>query len=255
MTAAGRMPLVAGNWKMHTSLAEGLSLVDKLIPLLVQHTTVERVLCPPYLHLARASERLVGTGILLAAQNLYWEDSGAFTGEISGAMLNGLCAYVIVGHSERRAHFGDTDETVRRRLMAALRHRLCPILCVGETLDEREAGVAAEVVSRQLGRALEGLGGEAAGRVVIAYEPVWAIGTGRAATPEAADEIVSKVIRPQLARQYSADLGAKVRILYGGSVTAGNARSFFSLPDVDGGLVGGASLKAEEFASIVAAAA
>ena len=239
---------------MHTSVAEALSLVDKLIPLLVQHTAVERVICPPYLHLARLAERLEGTGILLGAQNLYWEDAGAFTGEISGAMLRGLCAYVIVGHSERRAHFGETDETVRRRLMAALRHGLRPILCVGETLDEREAGVAAEVVTRQLGRALDGLGAEAASRVVIAYEPVWAIGTGRAATPEAAAEVVGGVIRPLVSTRYSSDLAARVRILYGGSVTADNARSFFSLPDVDGGLVGGASLKAAEFASIVAAA-
>lgn len=239
---------------MHTSPAEAVRLIDSLIPLLSRFSSVERVVCPPFVCLPEVARRVQGKDIFLGAQNLFWEDSGAWTGEVSGPMIRDLCRYVIVGHSERRAHFGETDETVRKRLRAALRNGLRPILCVGETLDEREAGVAAEVVTRQVSRALEGIEAEALPHLVIAYEPVWAIGTGRSADPSEASQMIGSVIRRVLAAMDLAQ-SERIRILYGGSMNAANAASFFSEPEVDGGLVGGASLRPEEFSAIVAAAA
>jgi len=247
--------MVVGNWKMNTSPAEAGRLIDSLLPMLSRFPSVERVVCPPFVALPEVARRLERTDILVGAQNVFFEDSGAWTGEVSGPMLHGLCRYVLVGHSERRAHFGETDETARKRVQAAIRNELRPIVCVGETLDEREAGVAAEVVTRQVTRALEGLEAGSLDQVAFAYEPVWAIGTGRAASPAEAGEMAGGVIRKALADKFGADTCAQTRILYGGSLTASNASGFFSQADVDGGLVGGASLRPDEFAAIVAAAA
>ncbi len=249
-----RKPFVAGNWKMFKTVAEARHLVSELIPGLQAIESVERVLCPPYTALLAVRALLEGTQIGLGAQNLYWEASGAFTGEISPVMLAELCQYVIIGHSERRAYFGETDETVQRKVGAALEHGLVPIVCVGETLEENEAGRTAEVVSRQVRNGLEGLDLSDAG-VVIAYEPVWAIGTGRAATPEGANAVVASIIRPALAELFGQNIARAVRVLYGGSVKASNAAEFFQQPEIDGALVGGASLKASEFIPIVQAAA
>ena len=204
--------------------------------------------------LATLAPRLAGSGIGLGAQTMHWEESGAFTGEISPLMLKGLCSHVILGHSERRAFFGETDETVNRRLHAALKHGLTPIVCVGETLAENEAGKTAEVVTRQVKGALAGLTEEQAAGLVVAYEPVWAIGTGKAATPGGANDVIGGMIRPALAELFSGALAQAIRVQYGGSVTAANAAELFGQPDIDGALVGGASLKPSEFVAIVAAA-
>jgi triosephosphate isomerase len=249
-----RVPIVAGNWKMNKSAVEASALVHGMLPELRGLSPVEIVICPPFVALATLAPLLAGSGIGLGAQTMHWEDNGAFTGEVSPLMLKGLCSHVILGHSERRAYFGETDETVRRRLVAALKHGLKPIVCVGETLEENEAGRTAEVIVRQVRGALAGLTVDQATRLVIAYEPVWAIGTGKAATPRGANDVISGIIRPALAEQFGADVAQDVRVLYGGSVTAGNAADLFAQPDIDGALVGGASLKPAEFVAIAAAA-
>lgn len=249
-----RVPIVAGNWKMNKSAVEATALMQGMLPELRGLSPVEIVICPPFVALATLAPLLAGSGIGLGAQTMHWEDSGAFTGEVSPLMLKGLCSHVILGHSERRAYFGETDETVRRRLLAALKHGLKPIVCVGETLEENEAGRTAEVVARQVRGALAGLTVDQAARLVIAYEPVWAIGTGKAATPRGANDVISGIIRPALAEQFGAGVAQDVRVQYGGSVTAGNAADLFAQPDIDGALVGGASLKPAEFAAIAAAA-
>ncbi len=248
-----RKPFVAGNWKMFKTVAEARHLVSELIPGLQAIGGVEKVLCPPFTALLAVRALLEGTQIGLGGQNLHWEASGAYTGEISPVMLSELCQYVIIGHSERRAYFGETNETVQRKARAALEHGLMPIVCVGETLEENEAGRTAEVVSRQVRNGLEGLDLSDAG-VVIAYEPVWAIGTGRAATSEGANAVVADVIRPALAELFGPNIARAVRVLYGGSVKSSNAEEFFQQPEIDGALVGGASLKASEFIPIVQAA-
>jgi triosephosphate isomerase (TIM) len=249
---ADRLKIVAGNWKMNTTLAEGLGLVDALLPLIQPLTAVERVICPPFVSLETIRERLRGTGVLLGAQNAYFEPKGAFTGEVSPAMLEDLVDYVIVGHSERRHILGETDEVVAKKVRAVLAHGLRPILCVGETIEQRDAGDTDAVLTRQVRTALEGL--DALGGLVIAYEPVWAIGTGRSAA--AADANAGNAtIRRELAELFGPDVAAATRIQYGGSVTAENAPELLGQPEVDGALVGGASLKAESFAAIVAAAA
>ena len=256
-----RTPFVAGNWKMYQTVAEARHLVSELVPGLQAISSVEKVLCPPFTDLLATASLLEGTDIGLGAQNMYWEPSGAYTGEISPAMVAETCRYVIIGHSERRAYFGETDETVNRKVHAALSYGLVPIVCVGETLEENEAGRTAEVVSRQVRDGLAGISGlEEAGdatnsTIVIAYEPVWAIGTGRAATPDGANAVVASVIRPVLAEMFGETFSQAVRVLYGGSVKAANAKEFFSQPDIDGALVGGASLIASEFIQIVQAAA
>lgn len=249
-----RVPIVAGNWKMNKSAVEAAALLEGMLSELKAITGVERVICPPFVALAALAPRLAGSGIGLGAQTMHWEDSGAFTGEISPLMLKGLCSHVILGHSERRALFGETDETVKRRLHAALTHGLVPIVCVGETLAENEAGKTAEVVTRQVKGALAGLTEEQAAGLVVAYEPVWAIGTGKAATPGGANDVIGGMIRPALAELYSGALAQSIRVQYGGSVTAANAAELFAQPDIDGALVGGASLKPSEFVAIVAAA-
>lgn len=252
-----RKPFVAGNWKMFKTVAEARHLVSELVPALQVIAGVEKVLCPPFTSLLAVAALLEGTEIGLGAQNMHWELSGAFTGEVSPTMLAELCHYVILGHSERRTYFGETDETVNRKVQAALAHELTPIVCVGETLAEYEAGRTAEVVARQVRQGLAGLSfeGEGTAPLVIAYEPVWAIGTGRASTVEGASKVVREVIRPALAQLFGPGTAQSMRVLYGGSVNAKNAAEFFADPEIDGGLVGGASLKAAEFTQIVQAAA
>jgi triosephosphate isomerase (TIM) len=252
-------PLVAGNWKMYKTVAEARHLVSEMVPGLQAIPEVEKVICPPFTALLAVSALLEGTEIGLGTQNMYWENAGAFTGEISPLMVSEMCEYVIIGHSERRTHFDETDEKVNRKVRAALSHNLIPIVCVGETLEENEAGRTAEVVSRQVRLGLEGLslplGEDASSGLVIAYEPVWAIGTGRAATPEGANATIANVIRPVLAERLGSEAAQIVRVLYGGSVKADNALDFFQTPEIDGALVGGASLKASEFVAITQAAA
>jgi triosephosphate isomerase len=250
-----RIPLVAGNWKMNKSTAETAVLVDELITAIGSYESVERVICPPFTSLMVAHSRLFGTGIGLGAQNLHWKPSGAYTGEVSPAMVREWCEYVIIGHSERRQYFGETDETVNQKTMAALEVGLIPIVCVGETLDENEKGQTQSVLDRQLRLGLAGLSAEQSSRIVIAYEPVWAIGTGRAASGELANQVLSDMIRPVLADLFGWEIAAGTRILYGGSVTAANAAEFFTQPEIDGALVGGASLKVADFQAIVKAAA
>ena len=253
-----RQPFVAGNWKMYKTVAETRHLVSELVPGLQALNGVEKVICPPFMALLAASALLEGTDIALGAQNLHWEDAGAYTGEVSPAMVAELCKYVIIGHSERRTYFHETDDTVNMKVRAALKHGLTPILCVGETLSENEAEWTTEVVSRQLREGLAGLDlsitREGKLPIVVAYEPVWAIGTGKAATPEGANAVVADVIRPAVAERFGEAGAQEVRVLYGGSVKGENAATFFHQPDIDGALVGGASLKAVEFVKIVQAA-
>jgi triosephosphate isomerase len=250
-----RLPLVAGNWKMYKTTAEARVLMSELLPGLAEIHDVEIVLCPPFTAILPVASLVEGTAIEVGAQNMHWEGSGAYTGEVAASMLAEFCKYVILGHSERRAYFAETDENVNRKVKAALAHHLKPIMCVGETLAENEAGKTNEVVERQVGAGLEGVEAASIGSVVIAYEPVWAIGTGRAATAEGANAVIAGIIRAQLAQAYGDAAAQLVRILYGGSVKASNAGEFFCYPDIDGALVGGASLKANEFISIARAAA
>lgn len=250
-----RIPIVAGNWKMYKTVAEARHLVSELVPGLQAVAGVEKVICPPFTDLLAVRALLEGTEIQLGAQNMHWEASGAYTGEISPLMLSELVRYVIIGHSERRTYFGETDQTVNRKIQAALLHGLLPIMCVGETLEENESNRTHEVVSRQVHDGLLRLDLSDPGMLVIAYEPVWAIGTGRAATGELANSVVADIIRPALADLFGDAFAQGVRVLYGGSVKAGIAAEFFGQPDIDGALVGGASLKAEDFIGITQAAA
>lgn len=250
-----RVPIVAGNWKMYKTVAEARHLVSELVPGLQPIAGVEKVICPPFTDLMATRALLEGTNIQLGAQNMHWEPSGAYTGEISPLMLAELVRYVIIGHSERRAYFGETDQTVNRKLQSALLHGLLPILCVGETLEENESNRTREVIERQMRDGLARLDLNDPTTVVIAYEPVWAIGTGRAATGELANSVVADIIRPVLEELFGAPFAQGVRVLYGGSVKASIAAEFFSQPDIDGALVGGASLKAEDFIGITQAAA
>ena len=249
-----RKPFVAGNWKMFKTVAEARHLVSELVPGLQAVTGVEKVLCPPFTSLLAVAALLEGTDIGLGAQNMYWEVSGAFTGEVAPDMVAEFCRFVILGHSERRAYFGETDETVNRKVHAALAHGLTPILCIGETLAENEAGLTRQVVDRQLRGGLANLELTDSNSVVIAYEPVWAIGTGRAATKEGANAVVVDGIRPALADLFGNGFAQGVRVLYGGSVKGSNAGEYFQMSDIDGALVGGACLKASEFIQIVQAA-
>ena len=253
--ADGRRPIVAANWKMHKTHLEAIQDTQKLSYLLDRDDTerVEVVICPPFTAL-RSVQTLIESDRLpfaLGAQNVHWEDKGAFTGEVSPPMLAALKArYVIVGHSERREHFGETDAQVTRKVRAAFDHGITPILCVGETLDEREAGRAVDKVVGQIRADLGKVGPEEAQRTVVAYEPIWAIGTGKACNPTDAGEAI-RAIRDALESMFSTDVAETVRVQYGGSVKAGNIRDFMAHPEIDGALVGGASLDPEEFALIV----
>jgi len=250
-----RTPLVARNWKMNKTASQALRLVEELLPGMRAVSGVEILLCPPATSLMALSAVLDTTGIALGAQNLYWETEGAFTGELSPAIVAEFCQYVIVGHSERRALFHESDQDVQRKLRAALAAGLRPVLCVGETFQQNEAGSAAEVVSSQLRAALQGAAITSPEMLVIAYEPVWAIGTGKAAMPQPTDTLLRNVVRPTLAGLLGEQHAQSVRVVYGGSVNAANAADFFAMPEIDGALVGGASLKSVEFLGIIQAAA
>ena len=253
MNKTKRPAVIAGNWKMNKNRAEAATLITELLPL-VKDAGCEVVLCTPYTDLEPALPLTEGTGVKIGAENCHWAESGAFTGEISAEMLRELgVQYVIIGHSERRQYFGETDETVAKRLRAALNAGLKGILCVGETLEQREAGITEEVIAIQVKKALAGVTAEELQRVILAYEPVWAIGTGRTATEEQAGE-VNGFIRGLLARLYGEAVAEGTTIQYGGSMNAKNAAGLLAQPDIDGGLIGGASLKAPDFAAIVAAA-
>ena len=247
-----RRPVVAGNWKMNTTIDEGLALVDALRPLVDIVSTVDRIVCPPFISLHAIADRLRGSEVEIGAQNVYLEPKGAFTGEVSAQMLAGLARYVIVGHSERRIVFGEDDDIVAQKIRAVQAAGLLPILCVGETLAERHWGATESVLRRHVHTALDGLSNIEG--LVVAYEPVWAIGTGRAATAEDANE-GCRFIRVELESLFGEEVAQATRIQYGGSVNAENASEFFDQPDIDGALVGGASLVAESFAGIVKAAA
>jgi len=250
-----RTPVVAGNWKMNKTVEEARSLVFAMSLKLREIEGVEKVLCPPFPALVAVSAQLQGTDIGLGAQNLHWEEKGAYTGEVAPNMVAEFCQYVIIGHSERRAYFGETDETVNRKVHAALAHDLIPIVCVGETEGEYESGRTGEVVRRQISLGLANVDPAKAAGLVVAYEPVWAIGTGKASSGENANAVLADHIRPALAELFGAETAQAIRIQYGGSVTAANADEFFGQPEIDGALVGGASLKVDEFVGIVKAAA
>lgn len=248
-----RQPLVAGNWKMNGSRQNINELLDGILAGIAAVEKAEVVVCAPCIYLPQVADKLDGSTVAWGSQNVNDNDSGAYTGEISASMLKDFgCKYAIVGHSERRAIYGETDADVARRFMAAQRHGLVPVLCVGELLEEREQGITSEVVSRQLDAVIDEAGIEAIGNSVIAYEPVWAIGTGKVATPQQAQE-VHAMIRAKLAGM-NADLAAGVRILYGGSMKPENAAELIGMEDIDGGLIGGASLQAEDFLGICRAA-
>jgi len=244
---AMRMPLIAGNWKMNTTLDEATRLAREMLPGLEAISGVGKVVCPPFVSLDAVGGIIKGSSVKLGAQNLYFEEKGAYTGEVSSLMLAGICEMVIIGHSERRQHFGETGEIVNKKIKAALKAGLKTILCVGERLEENEAGRTGEVVSGQLKSSLDGIA--PAGGIIIAYEPIWAIGTGRAANGAQANQTIG-LIRENIATLYSDRVAEDMRILYGGSVTAANATGFLRQPEIDGALVGGASLKADEFVSI-----
>ena len=240
--------MIAGNWKMNTTVGEAIELVNEMRPGLDRINNVDTVICPPFISLAAVKDIIKGSSIKLGAQNLYFTEKGAYTGEISPLMLAELCQFVIIGHSERRQYFNETGEITNNKIRAALQVNLKPILCVGEKLEENEAGRTAEIVTGQLGASLAGL--DYPDSLIIAYEPIWAIGTGKAATAEQANETIG-LIRNYILELYSEKAARDVRILYGGSVNATNATEIMQQPEIDGALVGGASLKADQFLSIV----
>ncbi len=242
-----RIPMIAGNWKMNTTVSEATELINEIGPGLDEVEGIEKVICPPFVSLYAAGDLVEESSIKLGAQNVFYEEKGAYTGEISAPMLAELVEYVIVGHSERRQYFHETNEIVNKKVKAAQKAGLKPILCVGETLKEREAGQTEAVVTGQVKESLAGV--PSLKGLVIAYEPVWAIGTGKAATGKQANETIG-LIRRTISRLYGADAAEETRILYGGSVTATNSAEFMKEPEIDGALVGGASLKAVDFLSI-----
>ncbi len=246
-----RRKIIAGNWKMNMAGEEARKLAQEIRDRLQGVRDADMLVCPPFPSLQDVGTILKGSSLGLGAQNMHWEPQGAFTGEVSARMLLTVgCQYVILGHSERRLYFSETDEQIRKKVAAALAAGLTPIVCVGETLEERESGQTGDVVGKQLKGAVEGLSREAMLRLIIAYEPVWAIGTGRSATPEMAND-VHAFLRALVASLHRADVAEKIRIQYGGSVTEANADGLFSQPDIDGALVGGASLKPDIFSAIV----
>jgi triosephosphate isomerase len=242
-----RKPIIAGNWKMYKSEAEAIDFATKLKPLVSDVHDKVILICPPFPCLSKVWDVINNSNIELGAQNLHWEEEGAFTGEVSTGMLKSVgCTYVIIGHSERRQYFGETDETVNKKLKAALKHNLLSIVCVGETLEQREKGETFSVIENQINKGLQSLDISHWSLVIIAYEPVWAIGTGKTATPEQAQE-VHAYIRSLLPKE----VAGKIRILYGGSVKPENVKELMAQPDIDGGLVGGASLKVESFVKLI----
>ena len=245
-----RKKVIAGNWKMNMLPNEAMAFIEQLTPI-VKNTKQEVILCVPYTDLFYSLLTAQGTNIKIGAQNMHWEEKGAYTGEISGKMLKSIqVEYVIIGHSERRQYFAETDETVNKKIKAALQNELKPIVCVGETLEQREAGKAQEIIINQTKLALEGLSKEQMQNVMIAYEPIWAIGTGKTATSNDANESI-KAIRKQISELYGEEVAQNTILLYGGSVKPENSKELFSTSDIDGGLVGGASLKVEDFEKII----
>jgi triosephosphate isomerase len=246
-----RTKVMAANWKMYKTPDQTREFFRDFLPLVAGHARDEIVVCPPYIDLADAMEAVKGSGVAIGAQNVHWKEEGAFTGEISAAMLLALgVKHVIVGHSERRQYFGETDDTVNIRLKAALEAGLMPICCVGEVLEEREAGLTDDVLRRQCVRAFHAISAKKAAKMVVAYEPVWAIGTGKTATPEIAAE-AHAVIRREATEIFGEEFSGRLRILYGGSVKPDNAATLMAQEEIDGALVGGASLDAKSFAAIV----
>lgn len=245
-----RKKVIAGNWKMNMLPNEAIDFIDKLAPL-VKNTENEVILCVPYTDLFYSLLTAQGTNIKIGAQNMHYEEKGAYTGEISGKMLKSIgVEYVIIGHSERRQYFNETDETVNKKIKAAFENKLNPIVCVGETLEQREANKTEEIIKKQTKLALQGLTEEQVKNTIIAYEPIWAIGTGKTASSEQANDAI-KAIRDEICQIYGQNVGNGVIIQYGGSVKSSNAKELFEMSDIDGGLVGGASLNPEEFAKIV----
>ena len=249
-----RTPIMAGNWKMNKTVAEAEALVREMMDPLLAIEGVDKVFCPPFMAVPAVAALVKGTPIGVGAQDMYWKESGAYTGEVSPLMVAEFCDYVILGHSERREYFGETDETVHQKLLAALQHGLTPIVCVGETLEQRDAGVTESWVTGQVEAALRDLSAEQVAGIIIAYEPIWAIGTGRAATAQDAEHVCGSVVRATIARLFGRDTAEAIRIQYGGSVNPGNAAELMAQPNIDGGLVGGASLKAADFVAVVRAA-
>jgi triosephosphate isomerase len=246
-----RRPVIAGNWKMYKTLKETVQFIEGFKPLVKNSIHCDIVIAPPFTALSEAVKAAQGSNIGISAQDLFWESEGAFTGEVSASMLADLgCSYTIIGHSERRQYFGETDETVNKKIRAALTGTLIPIVCVGETLAEREAGQTRPVIETQCHQGFPGLTGEDFSHIIVAYEPVWAIGTGRTATPELAEE-VHQFIRSRIQQQFGEKVAQSLRILYGGSVKPENVKGLMAQSDIDGALVGGASLKADSFARIV----
>jgi triosephosphate isomerase (TIM) len=243
-----RTPVIAGNWKMNTTVTEAMTLVREIQPELNSVHNIEKIICPPFISLFPVYDLIKGTETKLGAQNLFFEQKGAYTGEISPLMLAGYCEYVIIGHSERRQYFNESNKTISKKISSAIDHNLKPILCVGENLNEYEAGKTSDIVTIQIESSLEGI--KKADSLTVAYEPIWAIGTGKAATGKQANSTIS-LIRNIIEKNYGRVISRNLRILYGGSVTAANIVEFVSQPDIDGALVGGASLKAGEFISIV----
>ncbi|MBN1220359.1 MAG: triose-phosphate isomerase [Anaerolineae bacterium] len=246
-----RTPIIAGNWKMHKTIAEAVLLARQVREAVANIEGVEVVLCPPFTALNAVVDVITDSEVGLGAQNMHWEEQGAFTGEVSPLMLKGWCDYVILGHSERRQFFGETDEGVNKKVKAALAHHLNPIVCVGENLAQNEAGETESFVGGQVKAAFAGMSAAEAPTVVVAYEPIWAIGTGRNAQPEDANRIINGAIRGVLAGIYGDAVAQQIRIQYGGSVKPDNIETFMAQPDVDGALVGGASLKADSFVALV----
>jgi triosephosphate isomerase (TIM) len=247
-----RTPIIAGNWKMNTTVNEAVNIVKEMLGELDSIEKVQKIICPPFISLKSIGTLLESTSIKLGAQNMYFEPKGAYTGEVSPLMIKELCRYVILGHSERRMYFGDTDAIINKKLKAAFEYGLAPIFCVGERLEENEKGITKDVIKTQLTSGLKDI--KSNPDMVIAYEPVWAIGTGKAATGKQANDTIS-FIRETVSKLWDASAAAELRILYGGSVTAGNIAEFIAEPEIDGGLVGGASLKPQEFISITRQAA
>ena len=250
MTISNEKPFIAGNWKMHKTIPEAVEMVKALKEESPQLTDAELVVIPPYTMLSEVKKVIEGSTVQLGAQNIFWEEKGAFTGEVSPPMLKDAgCQYVTIGHSERRQYFGETDETVNKKIKAALAHELTPIMCIGESLEEREKGNTMDKVETQINSGLEGLGKDEIRRIVIAYEPIWAIGTGVTATPSQAEEVHS-FIREKLTEKYGNEIASYAIILYGGSVKPANTYSILKENNINGALVGGASLEADSFIQI-----
>ncbi|HZK35222.1 MAG TPA: triose-phosphate isomerase [Bacillota bacterium] len=245
-----RKPIIAGNWKMNKTSDEAVAMIKELAPM-VKDAKVDVVLCAPFVSLQAALDAASGTNIKIGAQNMHWEEKGAYTGEVSPTMLNALgVEYVIIGHSERREYYAETDETVNKKVYSALAHGLKPIVCVGETLSQREDGITRDLVEKQTEAALKGLSADQVQKCVLAYEPIWAIGTGKTATNKDANEVIG-YIRNTVEKTHGSETASAIRIQYGGSMNPTNASDLMAMPEIDGGLVGGASLKAEDFSNII----